>query len=76
MLALTETWAKRDEANMLQIEGYSLTLQERADQRGGGVAIYVKRGFTLDACDLPSITSSVIKFKIRGTSNSQIAGLL
>lgn len=76
ILALTETWAKVDEAPMLQIDGYSLHLQERSYQRGGGVAMYVRNGIVCDIVDLAASTQNVIKFRIVSSSAVQLNGLL
>lgn len=76
ILALTETWAKNDESPMLKIDGYSLVLQERVGQRGGGVAIYFKSELNFETFDITATTFNAIKFKILGDSSSLLTGLL
>lgn len=76
IFALTETWAKKDEIQMLQIEGYSLVLQERANLRGGGVALYFRQGLIYETNEIISNTHNALKFQIHGKSGCQLSGLL
>lgn len=76
LIALTETWARNDESSMLQIEGFSLVIQERIGQRGGGVALYFKHGLKFETFTVTSNTFNSIRFKIFGDSGSQLTGLL
>lgn len=75
-LALTETWAKKDEVPMLHFDGYNLVLQEKPIRRGGGVAMYVRQGINFDAQEINAVTYNAIKFRVSGTSTSQISGIL
>lgn len=76
VLAFTETWAKRDDINAIQIDGYSLTLQDRVQGRGGGVALYVKNGISYTTSELISSTHNAITFKIHSSCSSVLSGML
>ena len=41
VIALSETWFKEDESNMITIDNYVLLHVPRRDRRSGGVALYV-----------------------------------
>lgn len=76
ILALTETWAKKDEIPMLQIEGFSLVLQEKVNYRGGGVAMYFRHGLSFETDEIVSTTHNALRFRIHGSVGCQLSGLL
>lgn len=46
ILALTETWLKDYNSTLLEIEGYNMYVQNRVLHQRGGLAVYVKSGFS------------------------------
>lgn len=70
IVCVTETWAKLNIPDAeLALAGYTLFRQDRADRRGGGVAIYAKSNLFAKRVDLPTATvfsdAVFITFKVQ-----------
>lgn len=61
---------------MIQIEGYSLVLQDRAEGRGGGVALYIRQRLAFTTIDILATTQNAISFRLQGINGSHLTGLL
>lgn len=48
-IAISETWLKDDQGDVVQLEGYDFFSIKRLNKRGGGVALYVK---SIHQCDI------------------------
>ena len=47
ILALTETLLRDHNSTLLEIEGYNLYMRNRLLHQRGGLAVYIKSGFSL-----------------------------
>lgn len=76
LLGLVESWIKEDEAYRFKIDNYDLYVQERENQRSGGVALYVRSDLNCSVSKINSQQFNALRFTINSGLNPPISGLL
>lgn len=76
ILGLVESWIREDEAFRFKIENYDLYVQERANQRSGGVALYVRSDLKCSVSKIISQQFNALRFTISSEPNPPITGIL
>lgn len=76
ILGLVETWIREEEAFQFKINNYDLYVQERANQRSGGVVLYVRSDLKCSVSKIISEQFNALRFTITSDSNPPFTGLL
>lgn len=76
IIALVESWVRRDEAPYLKIQGYDMLIQERDGKKSGGVILYCRDSLSMEISERFATTFNSLHFKYKNTDSKTLTGLL
>lgn len=75
IIALSESWIKETEIYKFKLEGFNLTVQERASQLSGGVAVYIREAWNSTTYPVVSEVMNGLSFKFMSPDKIETTGI-
>lgn len=76
IIGIVESWIKEDEAFRYKLDNYELYVQERPNERSGGVALYIRSDLSCNVQKIISDDFNALRFNISAGLNRPLTGLL